>query len=252
MIIYKEELNLMKNLLLMTVLLLLVFASPAFAADAAADLSIDLGDGVTLEMMQMPDGFYIGKYELTQGQWKKIMGSNPSNIDGGDNFPVENVSWEKICGKEGFLEKINELNPSGYSGFALPTEAEWECAYRAGKQTKFYFGDDPENKLIGNYAWYSANSGSRTHPVGLKKPNAFGLYDMAGNVSEWCADCSKDQGGQAVTTAPAGTLTGAYRVARGGSCASAAPKCNVVSRFVTNTTDSFSNIGFRLVLSQNH
>ena len=241
----------MKNILLTTIILMFVFLSPSFAADAGDTLSIDLGDGVTLEMMQMPDGFYIGKYELTQGQWKKIMGSNPSSLDGGDNFPVENVSWDKICGKEGFLEKINELKPSGYSGFALPTEAEWECAYRAGKQTKFYFGDDPENKLIGNYAWYSANSGLRTHPVGQKKPNAFGLYDMAGNVSEWCADCSTDQNGQTAASS-AGTLAGINRVARGGTCASEAPKCSAVSRFINNTTDGFSNVGFRLVLFQNH
>ncbi len=241
----------MKKLLLMTVaLLMLLFAPPAFAADARAELSIDLGGGVTLEMAQMPDGLYIGKYEVTQGQWKKIMGSNPSDLDAGDNYPVENVSWKTICDKDGFLEKINELKPSGYTGFRLPTEAEWEYAYRAGTHTKFYFGDDPSNELIGNYAWYSANSGLRTHPVGLKKPNAFGLYDMAGNVSEWCADCSKDQDGQPVAE-QSGTLAGPNRVARGGTCASEATKCNAVSRFINNTTDSFSNIGLRLVLSQN-
>jgi formylglycine-generating enzyme required for sulfatase activity len=242
----------MKNLLLTAIILMLVFASPASAADDGDTLSIDLGGGVTLEMVKMPKGFYIGKYELTQGQWKIIMGSNPSNLDGGDNFPVENVSWDKICNKEGFLEKINALKPSGYNTFRLPTEAEWECAYRAGTQTRFYFGDDSSNKLIGDHAWYAVNSGLSTHPVGQKKPNAFGLYDMSGNVSEWCADCSTDQDGQAVTTAPSGTLAASNRVARGGTCESEAPKCNASSRFITNTTDGFSNVGFRLVLYQNH
>lgn len=240
----------MKNLLLTTIILLFVFVSSASAADAGDTLSIDLGGGVTLEMVKIPKGFYIGKYELKQGQWKIITGSNPSNLDGGDNFPVENVSWDSICGKDGFLEKINALKPSGYDGFRLPTEVEWEYAYRAGTHTKFYFGDDPLNKLIGDHAWYAVNSGLSTHPAGQKKPNAFGLYDMSGNVSEWCADCSTDQDGQAAA-APSGSLSGSNRVARGGTCESEAGNCGAASRLITNTTDGFSNVGFRLVLSQN-
>lgn len=237
--------NKMKNVLSVTIFLMLVFLMPAFASDTRETLLIDLGGGVTLEMVKLPKGFYIGKYEVTQGQWKKIMGSNPSNLDGGDNFPVENVSWDNICNTGGFLEKIKELKPSGYDGFRLSTEAEWEYACSAGTKTKFYFGDDPSNELIGHHVWYADNSGLSTHPVGQKKPNAFGLYDMSGNVSEWCSD-NNDKPGAA---ADSGTIAAPERVTRGGTCESKIMNCRSVSRSVYNTDDCYSNVGFRLVLS---
>ena len=126
--------------------------------------------------------FYLGKYLVTQEQWEAVMGSNPSEFKGPKN-PVEMVSWEDC---QQFLGKLNAKSSSGASKFQLPSEAQWEYACRAGSKTKYCFGDD-ESKL-GEYAWYDANSGNTTHPVGGKKPNAWGLYDMHGNVCEWCQD----------------------------------------------------------------
>ncbi len=125
--------------------------------------------------------FYMGIYEVTQAQYGAVMGSNPSNFKGLD-LPVENVSWEQC---QEFIKRINTM---GIGKFRLPTEAEWEYACRAGSTTRFPWGDDPDNKLAGDYAWYSSNSGKSTHPVGQKRPNAWGLYDMLGNVYEWCED----------------------------------------------------------------
>ena len=140
--------------------------------------------------------FYMGKYEVTQEEWYKIMGNNPAHFKSekvGMNsrrHPVESVSWNDA---QEFLKKLNAnpshspLNQGGQRGvFRLPSEAEWEYAARAGTSTAYSFGDDPAQ--LGDYAWYDANSNEMTHPVGEKLPNAFGLYDMHGNVWEWVAD----------------------------------------------------------------
>ena len=124
-------------------------------------------------------GFYIGKYVVTQREWRAVMGYNPSAVIGEDH-PVEDVSWVEA---QSFAEKLSEMTGQRYR---LPTEAEWEYAARAGSTTTFHFGDDPEE--LGEYAWYDANSGGTSHPVGQKRPNGWGLYDMAGNVREWCQD----------------------------------------------------------------
>ena len=124
--------------------------------------------------------FYVGKYPVTQKQWEKIMGSNPSKFRGEDR-PVESVSWNDV---QEFIKKLNEKESAGK--YRLPSESEWEYACRAGTTTRYSFGDD-ESKLD-DYAWYSENSGSETHPVGQNNPNPWGLYDIHGNVWEWCQD----------------------------------------------------------------
>ena len=154
-------------------------------------------------------GYWMGKYEVTQAQWEAVMGSNPSHWKGDPRRPVEQVSWRDV---HKFIAKLNELN-SGMD-FRLPTEAEWEYACRAGSQAEYFFGDDAG--MLKDYAVYYENSGYKTNPVGQKKPNAWGIYDMAGNVLEvvedrwglFSADPQVD---------PKGPATGADRVRRGGA-----------------------------------
>ena len=126
--------------------------------------------------------FYLGKYEVTQGQWKVVMGNNPSKFqDCGDACPVEQVSWNDA---QEFIRKLNQMFGKNYR---LPTEAEWEYAARSGGKKEEYSGTN-DRASVGNYAWYEDNSGKTTHPVGLKSPNGLGIYDMSGNVDEWVND----------------------------------------------------------------
>lgn len=129
------------------------------------------------------DGFWMGRFEVTQAEWTAVMGENPSFFIGKntDNYPVERVSW---CQVQDFLKKLNDYAEKDV--YRLPTEAEWEYAARAGSDAGFYFGDDAGK--LRDYAWYVENSGNKTHPVGQLQPNDWGLYDMSGNVSEWCQD----------------------------------------------------------------
>jgi formylglycine-generating enzyme required for sulfatase activity len=156
--------------------------------------------------------FSIGKYEVTQGQWQAVMGSNPSYFSScGSTCPVENVSWNDI---QTFITKLNQQSGKKYR---LPTEAEWEYAARSGAQDQKYSGTNDVN-VLGNYAWYWDNSNSTTHLVGQKQANSFGLYDMSGNVWEWVNDWySSTYYTSAAQTNPTGPTTGSYRVFRGGS-----------------------------------
>ena len=153
-------------------------------------------------------GFWIGKYTVTQGQWQKVMGNNPSGFKKGDNYPVETVSWDDA--KE-FILKLN--GKSGYT-FRLPTEAEWEYAARSGGKAEKYAGGSD----IDAVAWYGANSGRSTHPVGAKAPNGLGIYDMSGNVWQWCEDIYDDFAYQKhQRNNPISNSGGSLRVLRGGS-----------------------------------
>jgi len=153
--------------------------------------------------------FSIGKYEVTQAQWLSVMGTKPSMFKG-DKLPVEQITWKQA--KE-YCRKLSEKTGQTYR---LPTEAEWEYAARAGSQTDFYFGSDASR--INDYAWFDENSDETTHPVGERLPNAFGLYDMYGNVWEWTADCwNTSYLGAPVDGSAWTTGDCSMRVVRGGS-----------------------------------
>ena len=186
--------------------------------------------------------FEIGKFEVTQKQWWAVMDSHPGSFVG-DNRPVENISWRQA--KE-FCEKLSALTGKTYR---LPTEAEWEYAARAGTTTKWSFGDDEEK--LGEYAWFGGNSGGETHPVGEKKPNGFGLYDMHGNVFEWVEDHWHDDYKGAPTDGSAWLTEddNYYRVLRGGSWFNFNGSLRSAYRFNFDFPDSrFNYIGFRVVV----
>ncbi|MEA3324727.1 MAG: formylglycine-generating enzyme family protein [Euryarchaeota archaeon] len=167
--------------------------------------------------------FYLGTYPVTQAEWKAVMGNNPSHFKG-DDLPVESVSWDDV---QEFIKKLNEKE--GTDKYRLPSEAEWEYACRAGTNTRYSFGDS-ESKL-GDYAWYDYNSGSKTHPVGKKKPNPGGLYDMHGNVWEWVQDRWHSNYDGAPTDGSAWESgDGAHRVLRGGSWGGNARYCRSADR----------------------
>ncbi|PID73938.1 MAG: hypothetical protein CSB33_01135 [Desulfobacterales bacterium] len=194
-------------------------------------------------------GFYMGKFPVTQAEWKRVMGGPPPELffeNCGDDCPVENVSWEDV---QEFIKKLNQQ--SSEIRFRLPTEAEWEYACRAGTTTAFYNGGitepdgaDPNLDQIG---WYDENSKDETHPVGQKKPNAWGLHDMSGNVWEWCQDWYGDYPDGAVVD-PEGAGTGSDRVVRGGGWDDSAWGCRSAYRDNGSPSDQYDDGGFRLVL----
>ena len=184
--------------------------------------------------------FYIGKYEVTQALWKAVMGSNPSRFEG-DNLPVEKVSWNDC---QTFLRKLNAMTGKN---FRLPTEAEWEFAARGGNRNRGY--QYSGSNVLSDVAWYADNSGSKTHNVGTKAPNELGIYDMSGNVWEWCQDWKGSYIGSAQTN-PKGPSSGSYRVDRGGSWFNFAWSCRVACRYCHTPDYRYFHLGFRLALSQ--
>ena len=191
------------------------------------------------------DDYYIGQTEVTQGLWKAVMGSNPSNFQKGDNYPVEQVSWND-CGK--FINRLNRLlsDQLGEKRFTLPTEAEWEYAARGGHKNSTSYKYSGSNE-IHSVAWYDGNSGSTTHPVAQKTANALGIYDMSGNVYEWCYDWYGSYSSSAEVN-PNGSSSGSARVLRGGSWYDLAKYCRVAYRGSNTPTNRYGNFGLRLVL----
>ena len=181
--------------------------------------------------------YYIGETEVTQELWSAVMGSNPSAYTGDMQRPVEQVSWYDC---QTFISKLNELTGET---FRLPTEAQWEYAARGGNkaQGRLYSGSD----AIDDVAWFKSNSSSTTHPVKTKAPNELGIYDMSGNVWEWCSDWYGSYS-SAAQTDPTGPATGSYRVDRGGCSFSIAGGCRVAYRDCGTPIGMYNSIGLRL------
>ena len=233
------------------------------------EVAVDLGHGVSLGLVRVPAGsfrmgseasgsdekpvhsvtfaepFYIGKYAITQEQWQAVTGSNPSGFPDPRN-PVEQVSWN-AC--QDFLKKLNDKTGRM---FALPSEAEWEYACRAGSTTEYCFGDAESG--LGEYAWHDSNSGDTTHPVGQKKPNAWGLYDTHGNVWEWCEDVSHGSYEGAPADGSAWLQGGDHgvRVLRGGSWGLNPGYCRSAHRLRAAPMDAWYRYGVRVVFRGFH
>jgi formylglycine-generating enzyme required for sulfatase activity len=188
--------------------------------------------------------FFLGKYEVTQAQWESVMGINPSEFKGLDN-PVESVSWDDA---QIFIRRLNKME--GHGRYRLPTEAEWEYAARAGSISVYSFGDDARQLPL--YGWYDANSSRSTHPVGKKKPNGWGLFDVHGNVWEWVND-KVDVSGNPYSIDPVkdpvGQPSGSSRFIRGGGWTKHAGWCRSADRGSSFHKDRSNAIGIRLALN---
>ncbi len=236
------------------------------SSDSTIKITIGF-NGITLELVAIPSGsflmgstdednaqpqhlvtiaaFHIGKYPITQEQYQAVMGNNPSHFSKGGKYPVEQVSWNDA---QEFCMKLSQMTGKTYR---LPSEAQWEYAARAGTQTLYYHGDN-ENQL-GDYAWYDNNSSSQTHPVGQKKPNQWELYDMLGNVWEWCEDDWHSDYNGAPTDGRAwidndNRYLSKYRTLRGGCWNYSSQFCSCSYRFDTDPAWRFPEDGFRVVV----
>ena len=195
-------------------------------------------------------GFWMGKYEVTQGEYLAVIGSNPSSFTGDPNRPVDSTSWfnaTNYCGKLTLRERAAG-RISTNSVYRLPTEAEWEYACRAWTSTRFSYGDDPDYTNATDYAWIDVNSDSTTHPVGQKLPNPWGLYDMHGNLSEWCQDRYGPYPG-GIALDPQGPVTGSLRIGRGGLWLRPAILCRSARRAGLPPDFNLNGAGFRVVLA---
>ena len=241
--------------------------SPSVASGSNT-ISIPVKDGISIEMVKVEAGtfmmgatsemkdpydwekpvhqvtltndYYMGKYEVTQALWEAVMGSNPSHFKG-DNLPVEQVSWNDC---QEFISKLNSLTGRK---FRLPTEAEWEYAARGGKKSRGY--QYSGNSNISDVAWYKDNSANKTHPVGTKQANELGIYNMSGNVWEWCQDRYGSYSSFYLTN-PTGSYSGSLRVYRGGSWDCSARLCRSSCRFIISPDFHINGLGLRLVLSE--
>jgi formylglycine-generating enzyme required for sulfatase activity len=212
--------------------------------------SVDEGPITTVIISR---GFWIGKFEITQGEYVSIMNTNPSFFPGDLSRPVSSVSWQdatNYCTKLTQRELAAGRIPDG-TAYRLPTEAEWEYAARAGTSTRFSYGDDPDFSSLTNYAWYSANAGLMVHPVGQKLPNPWGLYDMGGNVWEWCSDWYGNTlpgGTQIDPQGPASNAQG-LKVMRGGAYDYFDSNCRSTSRLFFHPVLTDTDLGIRVVLA---
>ena len=256
----------MKRFLLLAAFLGLTCSVPAqIQAEPKPEETIDLGGGVTMEFILIRPGtflmgstadegkdtekpvhkvtitkpFYLGKHLVSQEQWQSVMHTNPSQFKG-PKLPAETISWN-LC--QTFASKLHEKIPD--RTFRLPTEAEWEYACRAGTTNEFSFGDD--DSKLGEYAWFSNNSDHQTHPVGMKKPNPWGLFDMHSNVKEWCQDWF-GRYDAADATDPVGPASGIGRVWRGGAFDATVVQCRSARRRLFDPDYGYIRCGVRVVM----
>ncbi len=253
------------SMLRWSLFLLAIGCAVGRAASLPANVTLNLGSGVTMDFVLIPAGtflmgsgpdvgdsdetpqhrvtiaqpFYLGCCEVTQRQWTELIGSNPSRFPGATR-PVENVSWNDC---QRFLAAL--AKKTGRAA-ALPTEAQWEYACRAGSTTRWYFGDD--ERAIGAHAWVGANAHGATHAVGTKPPNAWGVYDLCGNVWEWCADWYGRPDPATVAIDPVGPAAGTARVLRGGAWGDDANQARSAYRNSMGPDQHNPGTGFRCVL----
>lgn len=189
------------------------------------------------------DDFYIGATEVTQAQWVKIMGSNHSHFNNCVNCPAGNVSWNDV---QEFLKRLNSITGMEYR---LPTEAEWEYAARSGGKNEKWASTNSKAELSG-CAWYNVNSGRKAHPVGTKNPNRLGIYDMSGNVWEWCSDFyGKNYYVKSAQKNPKGPSSGVFHVLRGGSWKFASVNLRTSDRSLNPPNSKYNDTGFRIARS---
>ena len=211
-----------------------------FMMSATSEMKDPYSDEKPVHQVTLTNDYYMGKYEVTQALWQAVMGSNPSNFKG-DNLPVETVNWNDC---QEFISKLNSLTGRK---FRLPTEAEWEYAARGGKKSRGY--QYSGSRKISDVAWYEGNSRSKTHPVGRKQANELGIYDMSGNVWEWCSDWYGSYSSSSQTN-PMGSDSGAKRVRRGGSWCYIARICRSSYRYGDAPDCRGLYLGLRLALSE--
>ena len=211
-----------------------------FTIGATPEMKKPDKDEKPAHQVTLTNDYYIGKYEVTQALWKAVMGNNPSYFKG-DDLPVEQVSWYDC---QEFLSKLNKITGKN---FRLPTEAEWEFAARGGKKSRGYQYSGSNN--FSDVAWYAVNSGCKTHAVGSKQANELGIYDMSGNVWEWCQDWYKGYSSSSQVN-PTGANSGSNRVFRGGSWFDAARSCRSSCRSNNTPVTRYYFFGLRLVLSE--
>jgi formylglycine-generating enzyme required for sulfatase activity len=247
----------MKRITLFLVTIAILTIASSFVTDAAAQDRRFTSPTIGAEFVLIPGGtfmmgdavlhqvviskpYYMKVTEVTQGQWRKVMGSNPSMFNTcGDDCPVENISWVDV---QEFIRRLNQKE--GANKYRLPTEAEWEFACRAGSAAKGAPGIKEDE--FGDYAWYDANSDRKTHPVVRKKSNAWGLYDMHGNVLEWCQDWHDDYPKGKVID-PKGASSGQHKVLRGGAWLGSPTTLQCTFRSQDYPVVRSNDIGFRLV-----
>lgn len=211
-----------------------------FTMGATPEMKDPYDDEKPTHQVTLTNDYYIGKYEVTQALWQAVMGYNSSEFMG-DNLPVENVSWEE---SQEFISKLNRITGKK---FRLPTEAEWEYAARGGNKSRDYQYSGSNN--LSDVAWYTQNSDSKTHAVGTKQGNELGIYDMSGNVWEWCQD-RKGTYSSSSQVNPTGANSGSFRVIRGGGYSDTAGLGRLSCRLNFTPDSRFYGLGLRLALSE--